>query len=645
MGGTIDTSAPGATASVELFGLGPGEGYRVAMSATSVDGETSCEGSTKFDVGAGEATSLMVTLHCKGAPVFGGVRVEGKLNVCAQLDKVVVAPLQTSQGSAVEVRAGGSDEDGDAVAYRWTATGGSFVDPDEAETTFTCREAAEEEIKIEVSDDDFEQCVDSWTVDVRCVDSGGAEPSWGTPILIETDNAGDARNPRVVVDPDGNVTVVWAQYDGARTDVYANRYPAGGPWGIPVRLSDGASGNASAHQVVVDPNGNVTVVWQQSDGAGTAVYTRGYPATGPWDSAVLLSDDLAGNASAPRVAVDRNGGLTVVWRQRDDAGTAIYAKRYPEEGRWGTGVPLNTGLEGEVRSPQLVVDLNGNVTAVWIQEWSPFWREGIAGNHYRAEGAWGSPVQIVAPPDDPFGSVAFQPQLLVDRTGNVTLTWLREQNRNLNLLTARYPAGGPWGAAIGLASRAFGPALAVDPGGNVMAVWNEISLARVQLALARFYPAGGPWAPEVRLSVELQTDRLQQAFGLSLAIDAGGTFTAVWSELNDDTNLTARIYAKRYPAGGPWGAPAIISDEGGEAFGAELATDPEGKVTAIWLQRNAVYANRYAATRTWGTPVLVSDGAGRAGSARVVADLAGNATAVWVQSDGSRTNIWSNRLE
>ena len=39
MGGTIDTSAPGATASVELFGLAPGEGYRLAMSATSVDGE------------------------------------------------------------------------------------------------------------------------------------------------------------------------------------------------------------------------------------------------------------------------------------------------------------------------------------------------------------------------------------------------------------------------------------------------------------------------------------------------------------------------------------------------------------------------------------------------------------------------------
>ncbi len=113
------------------------------MMATSVGGETSCDGSTTFDVEAGQVTSVMVTLHCKGAPVFGGVRIDGKLNVCAELGKVVVGPLQTSQGSAIDVRAGGSDAEGDAVAYRWTAIGSSFADPNDAETTFTCGESVD----------------------------------------------------------------------------------------------------------------------------------------------------------------------------------------------------------------------------------------------------------------------------------------------------------------------------------------------------------------------------------------------------------------------------------------------------------------------------------------------------------------------
>jgi hypothetical protein len=179
MGGVIDTSAPGATASVEQFGIPPGTGYVVTMVATSVDGMLMCGGAATFDVAAGASTEVMVLLHCKGTERFGGVRVNGKLNVCAELDKVVVAPLQTAAGYALDVRALGSDEEGDDVTYRWTATGGAFDDPNAAETIFTCGEAAEEELTIEVSDDAFKYCSDYWTVPVNCVDDDGAGGTGG----------------------------------------------------------------------------------------------------------------------------------------------------------------------------------------------------------------------------------------------------------------------------------------------------------------------------------------------------------------------------------------------------------------------------------------------------------------------------------
>ena len=47
MSGTIDTSAPGATASVEVFGLPPGDGYVVELDATSEDGDVTCDGSAE----------------------------------------------------------------------------------------------------------------------------------------------------------------------------------------------------------------------------------------------------------------------------------------------------------------------------------------------------------------------------------------------------------------------------------------------------------------------------------------------------------------------------------------------------------------------------------------------------------------------
>ena len=182
MGGTIDTSAPGATASVESFGIPPGEGYVVTMVATSVDGTLMCGGAASFDVGVGVSTEVDVMLNCKGSERFGGVRVNGKLNICAELEKVIVAPLQTSSGYALEVQASASDEEGDSVEYSWTATGGSFDDADAAETVFTCGEADEEQITIEISDDDFVYCIDGWTIDVNCVDegSGGTGGSGGS---------------------------------------------------------------------------------------------------------------------------------------------------------------------------------------------------------------------------------------------------------------------------------------------------------------------------------------------------------------------------------------------------------------------------------------------------------------------------------
>ena len=169
MSGTIDTSAPGATASVEVFGLAPGENYLVELEATSEDGEVTCRGSAEFDVQVGVATDVMVFLNCKRPARLGGVRVNGKFNICADLAKVVVSPLQTSVGNQIDLAAQGTDPEGDAITYVWSATGGSIADSSAASTTYTCGEVGEQTITITISDDAFEYCMDDWTVAVTCV--------------------------------------------------------------------------------------------------------------------------------------------------------------------------------------------------------------------------------------------------------------------------------------------------------------------------------------------------------------------------------------------------------------------------------------------------------------------------------------------
>jgi len=213
MGGSIDTSAPGATASVEVFGIAAGDGYTVTMTATSTDGETSCEGSEDFAVEAGGATDVMVILNCKRPPMLGAVRANGKFNVCTQLTKAIVAPLATSVGTSIDVSAEAVDAEGDDIEYQWTATAGSFADPNAAVTNYSCEVEGTQSVRVTVSDDGFEYCDDSWTVEVTCGDPA-AGPSNRLQIIHSSDNESSFQDPNTLEEKIINYAAV---VDGLQT--------------------------------------------------------------------------------------------------------------------------------------------------------------------------------------------------------------------------------------------------------------------------------------------------------------------------------------------------------------------------------------------------------------------------------------------
>ena len=174
MNGSIDTSAPGATASIEVFGLEPGDDYRITMTAAATDEETRCTGDTDFSVEAGQATEIMVVLRCNVPTRLGAVRANGTFNICADLAKMVVSPLETSVGNDIVLSALGEDAEGDEFEYMWTAQGGTVADPSAADTTFTCETEGEGFVAVTVSDDGFDFCDSgTWTVAVSCVGDGG----------------------------------------------------------------------------------------------------------------------------------------------------------------------------------------------------------------------------------------------------------------------------------------------------------------------------------------------------------------------------------------------------------------------------------------------------------------------------------------
>ena len=82
-------------------------------------------------------------------------------------------PARTSVGNSIDLFAEGEDAEGDELRFWWMANGGEIPDEDTPSTIFICTEAGDYEIKVTVSDDDWTQCEDSWTVPVTCVSDGG----------------------------------------------------------------------------------------------------------------------------------------------------------------------------------------------------------------------------------------------------------------------------------------------------------------------------------------------------------------------------------------------------------------------------------------------------------------------------------------
>ena len=198
----------------------------------------------------------------------------------------------------------------------------------------------------------------------------------GTATLIETDNAGNAGYPSIAMDTSGNAIAVWGQSDGIRSNVLANRYGAGTGWGTAVLLETDNAGSADPGPIVMDANGNAMVAWSQSDGARTNVWANRYVAGTGWGTATLIETDNAGNVDIPSIGLSASGHAVAVWHQSDGTRTNIWANRYSAGTGWGTASLIETDNTSDAIAPSVAVDASGNAIATWLQSdgtWNNVW--------------------------------------------------------------------------------------------------------------------------------------------------------------------------------------------------------------------------------------------------------------------------------
>ncbi|MFX0133096.1 MAG: hypothetical protein ACFFDN_05560 [Candidatus Hodarchaeota archaeon] len=235
--------------------------------------------------------------------------------------------------------------------------------------------------------------------------------------------------------------VVW--YDETNgtwgTDIeimYANYTVAG--WSNATAISDlygWNNGNSYYPSVAVDGSSALHVVWEDfTDGEwenDVEIMYAKYDATG-WSNATAISDLYGwndGDSRAPRVTVDNDGKVHVVWYDYTEgkwgSDVEIMYVNYTADG-WSNATAISDiyGWNDDFsRDPSVAVDSSGNVHVVWRDDTDTEWGSDAEIMYTKYTTAGWSNATVIS---DPYGwnnYGSYYPSVNVDGVGNVHVVW------------------------------------------------------------------------------------------------------------------------------------------------------------------------------------------------------------------------------
>ena len=319
-----------------------------------------------------------------------------------------------------------------------------------------------------------------------------ADPTsgWGEAVLLEFLNPpsmGDADEPHVAADASGDAFAVWDQPDGSRNCVFADRYIRGFGWTGAVLIDSASAYSCYNPRVAMDGSGNAIVVWQQYDTSVNSIWANIYTVGEGWGQPEAI-EAQSQDAGLPMVVIDGDGNATVLWLQYLGGQDHIWSCRYvPDEG-WGTEEAAEDYVSWAY-SFDASVDDAGCVVAVWSQ-WDGS-HLNLSANRYVPGEGWGAAEMIGG---NASGDVA-EPKVAVDPAGNALAVWCQWKDGLYSSWYCRYTAGGGWGPATLLededVDEAVYPRIACDPAGNALVVWQQRDAGVDSIWWSRYCPGRG----------------------------------------------------------------------------------------------------------------------------------------------------------
>lgn len=387
----------------------------------------------------------------------------------------------------------------------------------------------------------------------------------------------------------------------------------------------------------------------------------GEPTWQPPFTIAPAEDSCAGDDFSLDVAGNASGDTIVAWTARTGPQTVVKAATrrsgMPAFGPVQTLTPPGDGTLNV--NPAVAVDPSGNATAIWAS-WD------YINETSRLQAAFQPAGGEFGTPRDVFGGQAFYPippDLGVDGQGNVTAVWMEEDptitsvNPNpVQIRTALRPAGGAFGTSSVLAGNANAYDTNVGGAGRVSVGWPRVAVNAAGDALATWWLEDlDSGLPDYLRQVQASVRPRNSAFGGAATLDTmngsvivhpqaaldqqGNAFTAWYSPAEgvpaDEPHYG--LWAQVTPAVGPAGPPTRLATWDAVYYGTvpAIAVDSTGAVTVAWEgQDGSINARTREPGGLFGPQQTLSPGP--AGLPVLGVDAQGNTVLAWTASNGAQ---------
>jgi hypothetical protein len=441
--------------------------------------------------------------------------------------------------------------------------------------------------------------------------AGWAASGWSAPLVLSP--AGEnSIDVRVAMNTRGDAVVVWThRIDPYHSSIEVSSRAGYGAFTAPAVISDW---QVTDPRVVLDGEGNATVVWAESGrpgDVGDVIRAASGHAGGSFGPPATLWNDDTGSSGTHNVClgIDAAGRATAFWTAAGTQAPLRYAMRAPGGSFGPVGSVPNPG--DSVARPSCAVAANGDTFASWTDGLRVLMATRPAGS-----GAFTTKVVRPFDQDRPLASAA---ALATDSRGRAIVTWGECTDQSCSSTAGKASLrspGGSFGAPETVARSGGGTQPYIDESGRIEA----LGFAGSQLdppvgegvgSLTR--SSDGSWGAYEQWSATGWDQNPAAAF------DSAGNLYAAYRYYYDRESPHGRALAEIRPAGGHFPAQETpISADGHNVWDVALAAGAAGHALAVWPRGEMdgfhIELAEYGATPSTGGATFGAGGAAGSGA-------------------------------